>query len=368
MKNNRKISIYCLSYSDPASYYRIIQYARSLDTDIKIRYLCHDFIFRIYMKYSKTRYKKKIVATIGGLGYFRRIYQMMMDVFIYKPDMVFVSRTIYPKFSPIGLNFIKRIFLKAFNNRILWDFDDNIILSESDNSEFHMLAKYSNHIFVTSEYLKATIPVTFHAKTSLLPTTDRQFEDMDSNMLISIRRNTFFNEFNIIWIGTHYSIDDLENIMDEIDQAALEISLSLNKKTILTIISNVEIENRFKNISIRNIKWSRDSVYEEIKKAHLGLMPLQENKFTLGKGGFKAIQYLGASLPVILSDVGYNKNIIISGMNGFFVSRGQWKEKLIKIANDYDNWAKMSQSSRQVWEDKFSSIMTLEVIKSHINN
>ena len=50
--------------------------------------------------------------------------------------------------------------------------------------------------------------------------------------------------------------------------------------------------------------------------SHIGLMPLIENEFTKGKCAFKAVQSIGCGLPVILSDVGMNKDVIEKG-NGF---------------------------------------------------
>ena len=49
---------------------------------------------------------------------------------------------------------------------------------------------------------------------------------------------------------------------------------------------------------------------KEIISAHIGIMPLPDNDFTRGKGGFKLIQYMSTAMPVIASAVGFNKQIV----------------------------------------------------------
>jgi len=52
----------------------------------------------------------------------------------------------------------------------------------------------------------------------------------------------------------------------------------------------------------------------------LGLMPLPNNKHSEGKCGYKALQYMAAAVPPVVSDVGINRDIVENGKEGFVVA------------------------------------------------
>ena len=53
--------------------------------------------------------------------------------------------------------------------------------------------------------------------------------------------------------------------------------------------------------------------------SHIGIMPLKDTEYTKGKCAFKAIQYMSAGLPVIISPVGLNNEVINHGESGFCI-------------------------------------------------
>ncbi|MGZ9928063.1 glycosyltransferase, partial [Escherichia coli] len=49
----------------------------------------------------------------------------------------------------------------------------------------------------------------------------------------------------------------------------------------------------------------------------MGLMPLPETEWALGKCGFKAIQYMALGIPAVVSGIGANKVIVPNGQAGY---------------------------------------------------
>ena len=90
-------------------------------------------------------------------------------------------------------------------------------------------------------------------------------------------------------------------------------------------------------------------------EAHIGIMPLVSNRITLGKGGFKLIQYLSAGLPIIGSDVGYNRKIINS-KNGFILSDDMtaWVKAIVQLSSDEKRWLEYSKDSLEAYNRDFN--------------
>ena len=147
----------------------------------------------------------------------------------------------------------------------------------------------------------------------------------------------------------------LSEIIQALDDAAKYCKTNLNKKLILKVVANKKLEECPKCLLVENIEWTRDVAISVMRNSHIGLMPLVDNEYTRGKGGFKAIQYMSAAIVPLLSNVGYNSNVIIDNESGFFCnSYSDWKEKIISISKDVKLWEQLALGARQRWVDKFN--------------
>ena len=86
----------------------------------------------------------------------------------------------------------------------------------------------------------------------------------------------------------------------------------------LCVISNQPPEFEFK--LMRFIPWSLETQAEEIARFDIGIMPLPATEFSAGKCGYKALQYMAAGVPPVVSDVGGNSQIITDGIHGLIVA------------------------------------------------
>jgi len=81
--------------------------------------------------------------------------------------------------------------------------------------------------------------------------------------------------------------------------------------------------------------WSEDTEAESIQHLNVGIMPLEDGPFQRGKCGYKLIQYMACSLPVVASPIGANRSIIEHGVNGFLAKTSeQWEDALRLLASD----------------------------------
>ncbi|MCL6738328.1 glycosyltransferase family 4 protein [Streptomyces neyagawaensis] len=61
---------------------------------------------------------------------------------------------------------------------------------------------------------------------------------------------------------------------------------------------------------IDRVAWSPDSQRTELAAMDIGLMPLPTNSYSLGKCGYKLLQYAAAGLPAVASPLGVNADLL----------------------------------------------------------
>ena len=84
-------------------------------------------------------------------------------------------------------------------------------------------------------------------------------------------------------------------------------------------------------------------------------MPLTESAYTLGKGGFKAIQYMSAGVVPILSPVGYNKTVIEDGVSGYFAAESSaFAARIAELAANPARLQAMARAARKRFDTCFS--------------
>ena len=83
------------------------------------------------------------------------------------------------------------------------------------------------------------------------------------------------------------------------------------------------------------VQWSEALEVEEVRAMDIGVMPLPDDIWALGKCGYKLVQYMACGLPVVASPVGVNSEIVAPGENGFLATgEGEWRQALLKLIDD----------------------------------
>lgn len=103
------------------------------------------------------------------------------------------------------------------------------------------------------------------------------------------------------------------------------------------------------------VKWGLPAETEALKTFDIGLMPLPDNDWTRGKGGYKVLQYMAAGLPSVASPVGINSVLVRDGETGFLAATpAEWREKLERLIGDAALRRAMGRAARREAEDKYS--------------
>lgn len=103
------------------------------------------------------------------------------------------------------------------------------------------------------------------------------------------------------------------------------------------------------------VSWSPKTEVLEAATFDLGLMPLPDNRWTQGKCGFKALQYMALGTPAVCSPVGVNRDIIHDGVDGFFAATlNDWFPVVARLLKDSFLRESIGRAGRRRVEEAFS--------------
>jgi glycosyltransferase involved in cell wall biosynthesis len=121
------------------------------------------------------------------------------------------------------------------------------------------------------------------------------------------------NLFKIVWTGSQQTIHYLLSI-----EKALAKFLNERKDVLLIVISDVCPKfTSIRKEKIRFIKWTPEDEVVAIQEARVGIMPLNDTPWERGKCSFKMLKYMACRIPVLVSPVGMNNEVLSKGEIGF---------------------------------------------------
>ena len=205
-----------------------------------------------------------------------------------------------------------------FDDAIFHRYDDHksMIIRFLFSTKIAKLMKNAACVTVGNQYLYDYAKLSFCENIKIIPTV----VDVDKYDKVQSKKN---EQFTVVWIGSQATIHYLLEVIEPIKRVC-----KLTNGKLLVIGAKIEVPN----LELELVDWSASSEVEYIKSAHVGIMPLSENKWDLGKCGFKIIQYMASQIPVVASPIGVNTSIIEDGKNGFLAhTNDEWYSYIYDI-------------------------------------
>ena len=262
-----------------------------------------------------------------------------------KNDLIYIEKELYP-FFPF---FIESIFL--FNKKYILNYDDAVFdIYESNNNSFiRFFLKNKHKHLIKNSYL--TI-----CGNNFLANYAKKAGCKNIKILPSVINYSRYKKIKIYssndvptitWIGQKSTTKNLYILKTVFQKLALE------KKFILKIIGSGDFS--IKGVEIIKKEWSEDNEIMELLNSDIGIMPLIRNRFAYGKCGYKLVQYMGAGIPVVASNFGANKKIVIHGENGFLANtKSEWFYYLKTLIEDNELRKKLGELGKRIVKEKFS--------------
>lgn len=152
----------------------------------------------------------------------------------------------------------------------------------------------------------------------------------------------------LVWVGNPQNLRFIGTVADALH------TLSKTHDFILRIISArpPEMEFPFRT------EWQQYSYLDEsalLAGATAGLSPLEDTPYNRAKGIYKVKTYMAAGIPVVGSNIGYQKELITHGTTGFLCdSDGDWFQNLSALLTNPDLAKKMGHHARNFAISRFS--------------
>lgn len=111
----------------------------------------------------------------------------------------------------------------------------------------------------------------------------------------------------------------------------------------------------FKKLTCQFVPWTMENEVSLVNSMDVGLMPLDDSEFARGKCGFKMLSYMACEIPVIVTPVSVNAEILQRDEVGIGAqTENQWFDALISLHSDHELGARMGRAGRKLVESEYS--------------
>ena len=109
-------------------------------------------------------------------------------------------------------------------------------------------------------------------------------------------------------------------------------------------------------VEVEHRRWRSETEVQDLLDVDVGLMPLEDAEWERGKCGLKALQYMALGIPVLVSPVGVNVDIVSDGESGFLARTPEdWEHGLERLLTDQELRRRMGRAGRQMVERSYSA-------------
>jgi L-malate glycosyltransferase len=274
--------------------------------------------------YTPGRFWKKAFYTLRG--YARRLSELLT---VRKYDVVYIHLWVTP-FGPPLFEWLFRKFAK----KLVYDIDDLVYLGNV-KSKVHpivtlvkgrskplFLMKNADRVITCTPYLDQFVRKYNSHTTDISSTINTDLYTPKTDYSIK-------DEFVIGWSGSHSTAKYLHLL----DDVFMDLAKDYKFKLLVMGDPNFFLQG----VNVEAIPWSEEYETAVISKFDIGVYPLPNEEWVLGKSGLKALQYMALGVPTIATSIGTIHRIIENGQNGFLVnSMEEWKAKIKTLLYNED--------------------------------
>ena len=260
-------------------------------------------------------------------------------------DLVYVHLGI----SPVGsLRFERRLI----DSRVpfVYDVDDLVHLRHGSAVNPFMrhlrrpdrvvaLMEAAAHVIVCTEYLE-TFARRYNANVTDISST------IDTHRYAP-RPHRERSPVVVGWSGSHSTSPYLHLLDDALARLAATDSIRLR------VIGDPSF--RMPGVDVDALPWDASTEVADLSEIDIGVYPLPNEEWVLGKSGLKALQYMALEIPTVAERIGTIERIIDDGRSGFLVSGAdEWVDKLRRLVRDPALRRQLGSAGRIEVENRFS--------------
>ena len=353
MQNKKKILIICpfpqgVAAGQRLKYEQYLNHWRENGYEVTISSFMDAAMWEVV--YTPGNYVFKVFGTLRG--HCRRI----RDVFrIRQFDLVYIFMWV----TPLGSSFFERMY-RLLSRHLVYDIEDNILMQRGSEinpvvkmlkgpGKARYLIKTADHVITSSPFLND-----YCLGINRLKSCSFISSSVDSKRFTPKNNYNNTKTVTIGWTGTFSSKIYLDLLRDVFTELNKRIDFKLR------VICNFEYD--LPGINLEVIQWTKETEVEDLQGIDIGIYPLVQDDWVLGKSGLKAIQYMAIGLPTVATNVGTTPRIIKHMANGCLVRTDkEWIDALETLIKDPNLRRNLGEAARLTVLENYS----VEVIKSN---
>lgn len=180
-----------------------------------------------------------------------------------------------------------------------------------------------------------------------------------------VKTNYSLESPKAIWIGS----PSTEPYLHLISEALLKLNASIGLR--LTVVSSGAASLGALDNMIDRINWSPENYKSLLAESDIGIMPLPNNEWALGKCAYKLLQYGAVGLPMIGTPVGANARVLGRSRNLAADTPDEWFDLLSDFFAGGDSHRYqlglnsrnliLNEYSFQAWEKQWTQAMGINI-------
>jgi len=108
-------------------------------------------------------------------------------------------------------------------------------------------------------------------------------------------------------------------------------------------------------VNVHAQDWRLETEVDDLRSFDIGVYPLPDDEWVLGKSGLKALQYMALGIATVAQRTSVNESIIEDGRNGFLATdAGEWLSILTKLVRDPALRESVAGPARRTVDEKYS--------------
>jgi glycosyltransferase involved in cell wall biosynthesis len=341
-------------HSSADTRYRIEQYLpglRSTGIECTLRPFMSERLYQIYA--TPRNRPEKLAQLTAAFG--RRMLDLAQAS---RYDVVFVHKEAFA-FGPPIMEWL----LKKLSGKLIFDLDDafwthppqlnQIGARLRDRQKIPKILQHSDHVIAGNHYIAERVASQARAVT-VLPTV------IDTNYYRVSDRGGRHSSLTIGWVGrwsSAFYLDQLVPVFRDICHCFPKVKIKLIGAG----------PKNWPGVPVVNLPWRLQSELEDLQDIDIGIMPLLDDEYSRYKCGFKMLQYMGLGIPVVVSPVGINQDIIQDSQNGFLAQTpDDWRDKLVMLIENASLRRQVGEAGRATIVTHYSLERALPVMQALI--
>lgn len=153
------------------------------------------------------------------------------------------------------------------------------------------------------------------------------------------------------WVGTHSTYPYLATIFPALQRLAGDYKFRLR------IVGAGQENISLPGVDVENWPWSLEREVLDFQSFDIGLYPIVEDKWSVGKSGFKSVQYMAVGVPFVTTPVGACAEIGEPNVTHFMArTEDEWYRALAKLLAEPNLARSMGAAGRQHAIDHYSLV------------